>query len=126
MHLGWPEGHAGINHRMPGINLSHSHCFQKICFASTDAVTFGTCRTRQLQAANGIEQQTENDEDLEKKMEEFLKAQAEKESGRLLCSDQRSHGMHNRNAPPAIIPILLCMLDPKNSCGDCGDLHLHL
>ncbi len=56
--------------------------------AGTDARTFGTCRILQLQAANGIEQQTESDEDLEKKMEEFLKTQAEKESGRLLRSDQ--------------------------------------
>ena len=34
-----------------------------------------------MRVANGVEQQTESDEDLEKAMEEFLKAQQEKESG---------------------------------------------
>ncbi|CAK0763666.1 hypothetical protein CVIRNUC_003081 [Coccomyxa viridis] len=42
-------------------------------------------RNLRLRAANGIEQQTENDEDLEKAMEEFLKKQAEAESGSLLA-----------------------------------------
>ena len=34
-----------------------------------------------MRVADGVEQQTESDEDLEKAMEEFLKAQQEKESG---------------------------------------------
>ena len=34
-----------------------------------------------MRVADGVEQQMETDEDLEKAMEEFLKAQQEKESG---------------------------------------------
>ena len=41
----------------------------------------GICRRIQVRVADGVEQQTESDEDLEKAMEEFLKSQQEKESG---------------------------------------------
>ena len=75
------------------------------------------CRNLRLRAANGIEQQTENDEDLEKAMEEFLKKQAEAESGvhlaSLSCIDcsmhhssvavsESSHSLH------ALCGVMMC------------------
>ena len=44
-------------------------------------IYLGYRRRLHLRAANEVEMQTESDEELEKKMEEFLMKQAEKESG---------------------------------------------
>lgn len=51
------------------------------------------CRKLTLRAVSSSENAVENDEDLEAAMEEFLRKQAEKESGKALCQSASVHWM---------------------------------
>jgi len=65
------------------------------CLSAFTVLTecWSNCRRLTLRAVSSSENAVENDEDLESAMEEFLRKQAEKESGRALCQSASVHRM---------------------------------
>ena len=81
-HKDWREGPAEAKLRLPGAwNVNSSVTLNSLQIPTLLMIHLGYRRRHHLRAANEVEMQTESDEELEKKMEEFLMKQAEIESG---------------------------------------------
>ena len=82
--MGNIEGPLKEEYHPSGMSVRHVAVSNRPEIRANNNSAFVQFRRLRLRVANGVEQQTESDEDLEKAMEEFLKSQQEKESGRPL------------------------------------------